>query len=135
MGPVHRRAGLTAATDHADLLISIHADGAAAAGRGFHVIHPTSTAGFTAATAAASTRLATLVRDRLVAAGRRPSTYVAGGLIERSDLGTLNRAGVPAALVECGNMRNTEDLRDLEDPAWRARTALAIGDAIGRFLS
>ena len=74
--------------------------------------------------------------DQLVAAGRTPSTYLGqAGLVARGDLGTLNRSPAPAAMIELGNMRNADDLRSLEDPAWREQTAQAIARAVTAFLT
>ena len=116
----------------ADALVSLHADGAAAAAHGFHVIHPTTIAGYTDATAGPSTVLATLLRDTLVADGFTPATYVGSGdgLVARGDLGTLNRAGVPAAMVEVGNMHNAADLAVMASPDGKARLADALAAGI-----
>jgi N-acetylmuramoyl-L-alanine amidase len=127
-GPCIDQRGLTAARNHADLLISIHGDGAASAAHGFHVIYPGLVRGYTDRTSAPSGRAARAVRDALVRAGLRPATYVAGGdgLMSRTDLGTLNRAGTPAVMVECGNMRNSGDARLMSTPTGRAEIAAAL---------
>ena len=126
-GPCVDQRGLTAQRNHATLMISIHADGAAASDHGFHVIHPGPIAGYTDGIVAPSSALATDVRDALVAGGLTPSNYVgSNGLIQRSDLGTLNRAGVPAVMIECGNMRNASDLALLRSPAGQQRIAAAF---------
>lgn len=133
-GPCVDERGLTAARAHAALLISIHADGSSAGNHGFHVISPTRVSGYTEATVEPSRRLATHVRDALVGAGFSPSNYVgSGGLDQRGDLGTLNRAGVPAVIVECGNMRNAADLAELRSPDGRSRLARAFADAAAAF--
>ena len=131
VGPcVNRRAAIGNAA-HADLAISIHADGGPPAGRGFHVIAPAPIAGRSSRIVAPSLRLARHVRARLRAAGLRTSTYIAGGgLVQRSDLAGLNLSTVPKVFVELGNMRNAADARELESPAWRRRVVAAIAWAI-----
>ena len=133
-GPCVDQRGLTAGRVHARVLISLHADGASASAHGFHVIHPGPVAGYTDGTWGDSARLATLVRDDLVASGRTPATYVGTrGLNQRNDLATLNRSAVPSVMLELGNMRNAGDLADLHDPVWRAVTADAITKAVADY--
>lgn len=135
-GPCIDERGLTAQRAHADLLLSIHADGADAGAHGFHVISPTVTRGFTDASAGPSAVLAASIRDALVASGMTPATYVGrSGLIARGDLGTLNRAGVPAVILESGNMRNAGDLAMLRSPEGQSRIAAAMADGTTRFLT
>ena len=89
-----------------------------------------------AADAEASAALAAVVRDELVAAGFTPSTYAGrNGLIQRSDLGTLNRAEVPAVMIECGNMRNASDLAAMSSPSSQQRMAAAIAAATARWVT
>jgi N-acetylmuramoyl-L-alanine amidase len=119
----------------ADLLLSLHADGAAADGHGFHVILPGPLAGWTDDIAEPSRRAAVAVRDGLMGAGFVPATYRGDqGLDERTDLGTLNRADVPAVMLEAGNLRNAGDAALLTDPAGRARLADALATAVQAFL-
>lgn len=116
---------------HADLAISIHADGGPPSGRGFHVIAPAAIPGRSTRIIAPSLAFARRVRAQLVAAGLRTSTYVGGGgLVQRSDLAGLNLSAVPKVLVELGNMRNAQDARELERSAWRGRVATALERAI-----
>ena len=131
-GPCVDERGQIAARAGAAALVSLHADGAAASAHGFHVIHPAAIAGYTADTAAPSTVLATELRDGLVADGFTPATYVGAGegLVSRGDLGTLNRAGVPAAMVEVGNMHNAGDLSMMSTPEGKARLADALAAGI-----
>lgn len=120
----------------ADLLLSLHADGAAAGGRGFHVIMPASRPGWTDDIAADSARAAVGVRDALVAAGLTPATYTGwDGLNPRTDLGTLNRADVPAVMLEAGNLRNAGDAAMRTDPSGRAVLADALAEAVRGFLT
>ena len=74
--------------------------------------------------------------DALVTAGFSPSNYVGtGGQIKRGDLGTINRAGVPAILIECGNMHNAADLATMRSPAGRQRLADAIASGLATYLA
>jgi len=119
------------------MLVSIHADGAAATDHGFHVISPARLAGYTDRTRARSARqLARELRDAMVTAGFTRATYTGHrGLAVRSDLGTLNLAHSPAAMIECGNMRNAQDASVIERAAGRAWIARAIADGIASYLS
>lgn len=129
-GPCIDARGLAAKQSNATMLVSIHADGAATSGHGFHVIVPGLVPGYTDASAASSLALGTAVRDALVAAGFTPSTYTAKqGLAVRKDLGTLNRAGVPAIIIESGNMRNASDLEQLKSEEWQQQFADTVAQA------
>ena len=121
---------------HADVALSIHADGGPASGRGFHVIYPPSLPGLTDDIAAASLRLALDVRRAYATGTGLPyATYLGGtGLSRRSDLGGLNLSDVPKVLVETGNMRNAQDAALLSDPRFRQRVARALRDGLARFL-
>lgn len=135
-GPCVDVRGQTAATNGARALVSLHADGAAPASNGFHIISPSTGSAVTAQTAAASAQLATAVRDELVAAGFPPSNYVGrNGLIARPDLGTLNRAEVPAIIIEFGNMKNSSDLAAMASPESRAKMAAAVSRGVEQWSS
>jgi N-acetylmuramoyl-L-alanine amidase len=115
-GPCIDARGRLAGEVGADLLVSLHADGAPRAQHGFHVIHP--------------------VRDRLTGAGFTPSTYVGrDGLDQRSDLGTLNQARVPAIMIEVGNMANDDDAAMIASPERRRQLAGAITAGIADTLA
>jgi N-acetylmuramoyl-L-alanine amidase len=130
-GPCVDERGQLAARSGAAALVSIHADGAPSGARGFHVIHPGLRPGYTDATVAPSTELATAVRDALVAAGFTSASYIgSGGLDQRDDLGTLNRAEVPAVMLESGNMRDATDAAWITSPEGRQRLADALADAV-----
>lgn len=130
-GPCIDQRGLTTETAGADVLVSIHADGAGVGAHGFHVIYPGSIPGYTAMTAPRASVLAIALRDAMVARGFEPATYVGSkGLIARSDLGTLNRSGVPAVMIECGNMHNRADLAKLRSPDGQDAIASAIASAL-----
>lgn len=110
----------------ADLKISLHGDGAARSGRGFHVI-----AAKHRGAPARSLRFGRTVRHALDARGFRRATYTAGGrgLVRRSDLGTLNLSRIPTVMVELGNMRNPRDARRMRSAAGQRRYAAALAAA------
>lgn len=111
----------------ADAVVSIHADGAPATARGFHVIRPASVKGWTDDIAKPSKRLAIAVHDALLDAGQRPATYIGShdGYDVRSDLGTLNWSDQPIVMIELGNMRSARDAAMLTDPKWQDGVAAA----------
>ena len=121
---------------HADAAIAIHADGAAAGDRGFHVISVPA-GGYAGAIAGPSGRLAVDIRDAFGAGSGEPvSNYVGtDGLVRRSDLGGLNLSTVPKVLIECANMRNAADAARLVDPAWQHRAAAAMAVGLAAFLA
>ncbi|MCZ2858475.1 N-acetylmuramoyl-L-alanine amidase [Blastococcus sp. VKM Ac-2987] len=120
----------------ADLLLSLHADGAAAGAHGFHVIQPGLLPGWTDDIQADSARAALAVRDELVAAGLSPATYLGrDGIDERTDLGTLNHSDVPAVMLEAGNLGNPADAALLTAPAGRGIVADALAEAVVAFVT
>jgi N-acetylmuramoyl-L-alanine amidase len=130
VGPCIDERARVAAEAHADLLVSVHADGAPAGAHGFHVIHPALRPGYTDDTVGPSAELAAAVRDALVAGGFTPSTYIGeDGLDERDDLGTLNLARVPAVMVEAGNLRHDGDAQTLTSEDGQSRLAAALASA------
>ncbi|WP_226344193.1 N-acetylmuramoyl-L-alanine amidase [Agilicoccus flavus] len=121
----------------ADLVLSIHADGAAASARGFHVIRSTRMAGGAGVTAR-SARAAALVRDAFAQVTGRPrSTYLGGGtgVTPRRDIAGVNLSRVPAVMLEAGNMRNPTEARLLSSRAFQQREAAALALAAQRFLA
>ena len=121
---------------HADVAISIHADGSTV-GRGFHVIYPASLPGLTDAIVAPSERLAVDIRDAYAAGTGVPySTYIGrDGLDQRSDLGGLNLSRVPKVFIETGNMDSAADAALLEDPGFRQRAAQSLVAGLRAYLS
>lgn len=116
-------------------VISIHADGAAAGGHGFHVCEDSQPpAG--AAVAARSHRLTVAVHDALLRhSGMSTSTYLgSNGYFPRSDLAGLNLATVPATFLELGNMRNAGDAALQTSAAGRQRVAAAVAAGILGYL-
>lgn len=125
---------------HADAAISIHADGAPAGDRGFHVILPASVhagAADTRPVVAPSRDLGERIAGNFVrVTGSAPADYVGGGtgLVVRNDLGGLNLSTVPKVFIECGNMRDTKDAALLTSGAWRQKAARGISEGIVSFL-
>ncbi|MEU8572118.1 N-acetylmuramoyl-L-alanine amidase [Streptomyces asoensis] len=125
---------------HADAVVSLHADGAGAGQRGFHVILPASVyagAADTRAIVGPSKELGKLIAgDFARATGTSPSNYVGDGtgLVTRGDLGGLNLSTVPKVFIECGNMRDTKDAALLTSGAWRQDAAEGISEGIVSFL-
>jgi N-acetylmuramoyl-L-alanine amidase len=122
---------------HADAAISIHADGAAATGFGFHVIVPRGI-GRDDAIVAPSRRLGVQVRDAFHAVTQEPpSTYLgttSGAIVARDDLGGLNLSTVPKIFIECANMRNAADAARVSSPGWRQLAARALAIGLTRYL-
>lgn len=122
---------------HADVALSIHADGGPDAGTGFHVLYPALIAGMTEPIVEPSKRLAYAVRDAFATAtGTTYATYLGSqGLMERSDLGGLNLSKVPKVFIEAGNMRNAGDAAKLTDPAFRQKEAEGLATGIVKYLT
>lgn len=93
----------------ADLLVSIHADGAAPGGSGFYIMVPASIPGWTDDIAGPSARMGARFVQGMAGAGAPRSTYISGQTLVVRDISTLNFSDVPAILVELGNMRNASD--------------------------
>jgi N-acetylmuramoyl-L-alanine amidase len=107
-------------------VVSIHADGSTSAGaHGFHLAYPEPA--LNEAQGEASLRLATRLRDAMVAAGFSTANYIgASGLDGRGDLAGLNLSQRPAVFVECGNMRDAAEAAVLSSVDGRQRYADAI---------
>jgi N-acetylmuramoyl-L-alanine amidase len=125
---------------HADVAISIHADGGPDSGHGYAAIAPSGPiahTGLTAAMVAADVRLAAALRAEYPqATGIQPSTYLGSNGVYRSNYyGGLDWSHVPKVLLETGNMRNDAEAARLETPAVRQRIARGIALGLARFLS
>jgi len=115
-------------------VVSIHADGGPATGRGFHVNY--SSPPLNQAQAGPSVQLAKVMRDQMVASGLPAANYIGSdGLYGRSDLTGLNLAQYPSVLVECGNMKNPADSALMESPEGRQKIATAVVQGIAAFLA
>ncbi|MEO3795195.1 N-acetylmuramoyl-L-alanine amidase [Nonomuraea sp. B10E15] len=120
----------------ADAVVSIHGDGAAASGHGFHVIMPGLIAGHNDAIIRPSRRLGLAIRKAYRVGTRMPYATYAGrdGLQTRTDLGGLNLSKRPAVFVECGNMRNSRDAARMSKPAFRERIATSLAAGLRQYL-
>ena len=129
VGPCVDVRGRAGARERAAAVISVHADGAAAAGHGFHVL--TSSPPLNAAQRAPSTALADATVGALRGAGFTPATYIGrDGLDPRDDIAGLNLATVPSVLVECANLRNPADAALARSPEGQERFARALASTI-----
>jgi len=127
VGPCVDIRGEMAEKVNADAAVSIHADGAAPAGKGFHVAY--SSPPLTASQGQPSISLATALRDSM--RGLLPSTYLGkAGLLPRADLAGLNLSKRPTALIECANMRNPDEAIALDNSIGQQRYANAIAAGI-----
>ncbi|OXM46248.1 N-acetylmuramoyl-L-alanine amidase [Amycolatopsis alba] len=119
----------------ADAVVSIHADGSNSAGaHGFHVAY--SAPPLNAQQGEPSMKLATALRDGIRAGGFPTSTYLgSNGLAPRADLSGLNLSTRPAALVECGNMRNADEAAAMSSEEGRQQYAAVIAKAIENYLA
>jgi N-acetylmuramoyl-L-alanine amidase len=114
-------------------VVSIHADGGPATGRGFHVNY--SAPPLSQVQAGPSVKFAQTMRDTLVASGIPAANYIgSNGLYGRADLTGLNLAQYPSILVECGNMKNPADSALMESPEGRQKYADAVVRGIAAFL-
>ena len=117
-----------------DAIVSIHADGGPATGRGFHVLY--SAPPLNDAQAGPSVQFAQTMRDQLQASGLIPANYIGqGGLNPRSDIAGLNLAQYPSILVELGNMKNPADLALMESAEGKQKYANAVVRGIAGFLA
>jgi N-acetylmuramoyl-L-alanine amidase len=114
-------------------VVSIHADGGPATGRGFHVLY--SNPPLNAAQSGPSVQFARIMRSQLAASGIPPSTYIGtDGLNPRSDIAGLNLAQYPSILVELGNMKNPVDSTLMESEEGRQKYADAVARGVVAFL-
>jgi N-acetylmuramoyl-L-alanine amidase len=134
VGPCVDQRAAAANAMRPDADVSIHADGGSSSGHGFHVNY--SAPPLNDAQSGPAIQLATTMRDTMIAAGLRPSTYIgSNGLYGRTDLAGLNLAEYPAVLVETGNMRNADEAAQMETAEGRQRYADAITAGIVAFLT
>jgi N-acetylmuramoyl-L-alanine amidase len=134
LGPcVDQRAAMANAL-RPDAIVSIHADGGPADGRGFHVNY--SNPPVNDAQSGAAVRFAKVVRDQLATAGFTPSTYRGSdGLYGRADLAGLNLAQYPSILIGLGNMKNQQEAAATTTPEGRAKYAAAVVQGINAYLA
>jgi N-acetylmuramoyl-L-alanine amidase len=133
VGPCVDVRGAAGRRADAAAVVSIHADGAAASGSGFHVA--LSDPPVNAVQAGQAHVLGVAVRDALRAGGFHDSTYLGDqGLSLRPDLAGLNLATRPAVLVECANMRNPAEAAVVSSADGRERYATALAAGILAYL-
>jgi N-acetylmuramoyl-L-alanine amidase len=133
VGPCVDERGRAGDSAGAAAVVSIHADGAAARGAGFHVAY--SDPPLNPAQEAPAHELSMALRDAMRTAGFPDSNYIGrDGLSPRSDLAGLNLATRPTALVECANMRNPGEAALVTGPEGRARYATALAQGVLAYL-
>jgi N-acetylmuramoyl-L-alanine amidase len=123
--------------NHADAVVSVHADGAASSGHGFHIIEPALVRGVNNAEyVERSHRLALAIRDAYHKGTGLPySNYLGEQAIDRrGDLGGLNLSKVPKVFIETGNMRNAGDAAKLSSPQFRQRIADSLAKGLDNYL-
>ncbi len=139
MGPcVDERAAIVN-RNKADLLLSIHGDGAdVASARGYHVIVSSRMAGGSALQERSLSVARSLVGE-LARTGLPRSTYVGDGtgIDQRSDIAGVNLlSSAPGVMLEMGNLRSAADWGVLKTPqgqdAVASSLAAAAQDALGR---
>jgi N-acetylmuramoyl-L-alanine amidase len=120
---------------HADVSIDIHADGGPPTGRGFTVLEPVRD-GPNNKVIKSSIRFGKDVHlEFLRHTPMMVSDYYGNdGYIFRNDLAGLNLTTEPKVLIECGNMRNSQDAKLLTSVRVQREIAVALADAIIRFL-
>lgn len=120
----------------ADAALSVHADGAPPASRGFHVIMPKKINGPVDPVVGDSRRLGLAVREAFRKGTGLPySTYIGSQALSfRNDLGGLNLSTVPKVFIECGNMKNPAEAAKFEDPAFRQKIAVALANGLQHYL-
>jgi len=134
VGPCMTVRSAIANAAHADAVLTLHADGAAASGHGFHVIRPVPV-GPNDGMVKASFALAAAVHDALISAGVPPSNYTgSAGYTTRSDLGGLNLSTVPKIFIEFGNMRNPTEAAKLRSTGYKRALATALADGVVTYL-
>ena len=122
-GPCVDERGRFGAKVGADLMLSIHGDGADSSGYGFYVMEPSVIKGWTDDISAKSIRLGKRFVSGMAAAGAPRSTYISGQMLITPTISTLNFSDVPVILLESGNMRNPSDAARMFSPAGQRQYA------------
>jgi N-acetylmuramoyl-L-alanine amidase len=120
---------------HADVALSIHADGGPPGGRGFAILEPVAD-GPNNGVIGSSAAFGTDLRDSFLSGTGEPVSNYDGvnGIQPRDDLGGTNLTTVPKVFIECANMRNATDAALIVNPAWQQQVATAIDAGITTFL-
>ncbi|WP_439957286.1 N-acetylmuramoyl-L-alanine amidase [Nocardia inohanensis] len=129
-GCIDERAA-AANSSNADLAISIHADSAPGAARGFHLIVPQlpiPDAKANEVQGGPGLNASRAMRDAYVQAGFPAATYngAADGLQTRNDIAGPALTHVPVAFLEMGNGANAEDAQLLESSEGQLKHAVTI---------
>jgi N-acetylmuramoyl-L-alanine amidase len=121
---------------HANVAVSIHADGGPPGGRGFAILLPVAD-GPNDHVIHSSLVFAKMLRTKYHSISGIPVSDYDGsdGLQPRNDLAGQNLTTVPKVLIECGNMRNATDASILTRASFQRRAARAIAAAITEFLT
>ena len=122
-GPCVYERGRFGAKVGADLLLSIHADGADSSGYGFYVMVPSVIKDWTDDISAKSIRMGKRFISGMAGAGAPRSTYVSGQMMITPTISTLNFSDVPAILLESGNMRNSTEARRMSSASGQRQYA------------
>ena len=122
-GPCVDERGRFGAKVGADLMLSIHGDGADSSGYGFYVMEPSVIKGWTDDISAKSIRLGKRFVSGMAAAGAPRSTYISGQMLITPTISTLNFSDVPVILLESGNMRNSSDAARMSSSAGQRQYA------------
>lgn len=130
-GPCITKRG-TIGNKKADLLVSIHGDGASRSSQGFHIIMPKKNQG--TSKYRSSQQLGKQLKRSLKKAGFNTANYVKNGLRYSNYYGTINWSKKPAVLVELGNMRNPHDARLMSSAKSQKRYAQALAQGICSYL-
>jgi N-acetylmuramoyl-L-alanine amidase len=135
IGPCITQRAAIANEAHADVAVSIHADGGPVDGRGFSILEPVAS-GINNAVVSPSQSFGVCVRSAFLSETPMPISnyYGIDGIVPRDDLGGLNLTTVPKVMVECGNMQNATDASLIVTPAYQQQVATALTKAISAFL-
>ncbi|MBM3689544.1 MAG: N-acetylmuramoyl-L-alanine amidase [Actinobacteria bacterium] len=122
-GPCVNERGAFGTKVGADLMLSIHADGADSSGYGFYVMVPSVIKGWTDDISAKSIRLGKRFVSGMAGSGAPRSTYVSGQMMITPTISTLNFSDVPVILLESGNMRHSADAARMSSSAGQQQYA------------
>jgi N-acetylmuramoyl-L-alanine amidase len=120
---------------HANVAVSIHADGGPPGGLGFAILEPVAD-GPNNAIINSSRVLAVDMRIGFPAFSGEPISNYDGvnGLQPRDDLAGLNLSTVPKVLIETANMRNAADAARVSSSVWQEKAAQGIDAGLTLFL-
>lgn len=123
----------------ANVAVSIHADGAPADARGFHLIVPqlpVPNATVEQVQSGEGRKATDSVRDAYKTAGFSPANYAGAvdGIQTRNDIAGPALTTIPLVFLEMGNGQNTEDAAQLESPDGQLKHAIAITTGIVGYL-